>query len=498
MKRIKLLFAVLCLSISLSAVYAQNAVAKDLSWAKSLMERGDYVYAAEKFENIVRSQYAPPVVKKEAMYYVGYCHVKNNDPWQAVRVFERFLEKYDDGISREFIPDALYVLGRVYEETGDQKNAIKVYRRCSRNYPRNSFATKSAERLTALGMGGSGATDPFDDTPSNGGNDYGHSAPGNTPGYGSGHHDSGSYSGGSHGNTNHHGGTHSGISPEIRQLLRVAETISSNYSKDEMLIDGADQAMSGEDFVALAKAICYDSSRATLLEKVRKNKNYGAFTVKSMIELASFVKTSYAKDEFLSTVGLDFAKRDYASGFDFVDISKAISSSSTRRDFIESFAKTSAFKLLSARTVVDLANTCNSSYDHDDLLVMAAKQNGYPRKELLILAEACSSSFNKSEILEIAHNAAGNSSHGGHYRGQPAVSRSVVESDSLTNPFSGFSFDESKLKRIKAFVGAVNSKKNTKEAVSQLKKSDLSNSTVREYMGQFRKMQKFEDIHQSR
>ncbi len=38
----------------MTSVYAQDS-AKDLRWAKSLMEKGDYAYAAQKFEDIAIS-----------------------------------------------------------------------------------------------------------------------------------------------------------------------------------------------------------------------------------------------------------------------------------------------------------------------------------------------------------------------------------------------------------------------------------------------------------
>ncbi len=455
--------------MAFTAVYAQDSGEKDLRWAKSLMEKGDYAYAIEKFEDIARFSLNSEKVRKEAMYYVGYCHVKNNDPWQAVRVLERFLEKYDDSISQEFIPDALYVLGRVYEETGDQRNAIKVYQRCSRNYPGSSFARKSKDRLKELG-GSGGNTDPFDDDYAGGGN--------------SGNNDDDNNNDSGH----HHGGNPTGISREIRQLLKIAETISNSFTRDQMLLEGSDRARTGEDFVALAKGIENDFTRSQIFDKVRVNQNYLNFTAASMVELAGFISNSYLRDQFLVNLAADFAKRDYVSNYDFVDFSAAMSNDAMRQQLFDAVTGSQAFKLMSARTVVDLANTCKNSYIHDQLLLTAAQKNKYLRHELMILADASSNSFTKSQIIAQASNGVYSST----------AIRTRAASDDHTDPFNGFNFNKAQLKRVAQFIAAVDTGKNARESAQQLKKGDSSSRTVREYLEKLRKMQQFDNLHHNR
>jgi len=468
--------AILVFIPGLSSVSAQDG-AKDLRWAKSLMERGDYVYAAQKFEDIAKSHYNSAAVRKEAMYYVGYCHVKNNDPWQALRVLEPFIEKYDDGVSSDFVPDALYVLGRVYEETSDQRNAIKVYKRCMRTYPRSSFARKSEERLRELG-GSSSNTDPFEDEYSGGSNHE----PGNN--------EHGHNNGGNHGSN----GQASGVSREIKQLLRVAETISNDFTRDQMLLEGSDRARTGEDFIALANAIRNEFTRSQIIDKVSKNKNYSTFTTRSMLELASIINSSYTRDTFLVNFGEALANRDYVTYYEFVEISAAMNNDALRQQLFDNISKSPSFKFINARTMVELAQTCHNSYIHDQLLLTAAQKNNYNYRDLQTLADACSNSYTKTQILQQNTNG-----HHSPYRSRSAERKAqppVMEKAEPSDPFNNFNFNKAQIKRILEFMNAIDSKKRINEKASQLKKSDLGKTTVREYMEKFQTLQKFRTIHQ--
>lgn len=339
MKRHLLLLAVF-ICIAVTGAFAQDG-AKDLKWAKSLLEHGDYAYAAEKFADIAASHYNSPAVRKEALYYVGYCHVKNSDPWQAIRVFEQFIEKYDNGSSSDFVPDALYVLGRVYEETGDKRSAIKVYRRCSRAYPRSQFARKSEDRLRQLG--GSDNTDPFDGDYSGDDNYY----PNPDDDYG---------------NDHHHPGNSTGISREIRHLLRVAETVNNDFTRDQMLLEGSDRARSGEDFVALANAIKNTFTRGQLLDRVSKNENYNNFSTRSMLDLAALISNSYQRDMFLVSFGSAMANRDYVSNYELVEVSAAMNNDSLRQQLFDAISASKAFQFINARTMVELGSDLRQQF----------------------------------------------------------------------------------------------------------------------------------------
>ncbi|KAF1083005.1 MAG: hypothetical protein GQF41_0772 [Candidatus Rifleibacterium amylolyticum] len=470
MKRHLLLLAVF-ICIAVTGAFAQDG-AKDLKWAKSLLEHGDYAYAAEKFADIAASHYNSPAVRKEALYYVGYCHVKNSDPWQAIRVFEQFIEKYDNGSSSDFVPDALYVLGRVYEETGDKRSAIKVYRRCSRAYPRSQFAIKSEDRLRQLG--GSDNTDPFDGDYSGDDNYY----PNPDDDYG---------------NDHHHPGNSTGISREIRRLLRVAETVNNDFTRDQMLLEGSDRARSGEDFVALANAIKNTFTRGQLLDRVSKNENYNNFSTRSMLDLAALISNSYQRDMFLVSFGSAMANRDYVSNYELVEVSAAMNNDSLRQQLFDAISASKAFQFINARTMVELAQTCDNSFIHDQFLLKAAQKNKYGYRDLRILADACKNSFTKTQIMQEADSG----HHSPYGRRTAAIAPELGSERALSSdPFAGFSFNKAQIARIRSFMKAVDTKKKMAESARQLKSSDLKTATVREYMEKYKVLQKFERIHQ--
>lgn len=471
MKKHLLLLAVF-ISITVTGVFAQDGT-KDLKWAKSLLEHGDYAYAGEKFADIAASHYNSPAVRKEALYYVGYCHVKNSDPWQAIRVFEQFIEKYDNGSSSEFVPDALYVLGRVYEETGDNRSAIKVYRRCSRTYPRSQYARKSEERLQQLG--GSGSTDPFD-----GDNTGGNYDPDHDNDYGN-------------DNGHNHPGHSGGISREIRSLLRVAESVNNDFTRDQMLLEGSDRARSGEDFVALANAIKNTFTRSQLLDRVSKNENYNNFSTRSMLDLAALINNTYQRDMFLVSFGSAMANRDYVSNYDLVEVSAAMNNDALRQQLFDAISESKSFQFINARTMVELAQTCSNSFIHDQLLLTAAQKNKYGYRDLRILADACKNSFTKTQILQQT-----DSGYNSPYRSRTSAIAPEPGSSrkQSSDPFAGFNFNKAQIERIKNFMNAVERKRNMAESARQLKKSDLKTATVREYMERYRILQKFERIHQ--
>lgn len=482
MKKAVSIFMILFLGLVCVTASAQNYGYDDLRWAKSLMDRGDYAYAIRKFADIVRSQHNSTAIKKEAMYYIGYCHVKNNDPWQATRVFERFLKKYDDGISREFIPDALYVLGRIYEETGDQRSAIKAYRRCQRNYPRSSFGRKSAQRLRELNYGGgSNNTDPFD------GNDSGNH-------YDDDYYDDNYYDDG------HHDNYHTGISREIEQLLRLAKGISNSFTRDRTLLEGSSRARTGEDFIALAKAINSNLTRGELIEKISSHPRFSEFSPKSMIEIAGFISNSFSRDEFLVELGKNMANRDYVSNYAFVDVSSAIKNDYTRQDLFNIIADSPVFKLMSARTIVDLVKTCDNSFISDEFLVTAAKKCPLTYGDCLTLAEACNSNITRNEILRIANNKDMGNYHSHRRRTNIAEKsdRKPAMAIDTTDPFTDFNFNRSQLSRVSYFIKAVENRKNMKKAYMNLKKSDMMLTTVAIYLEKYKILQKFEDAHNGR
>jgi len=126
---------------------------QELDRAKNYMDRGDYRYAFDLFNDISRRTVYDQSIRKEAAYYIGFCLVKMHDPWGAIRAYETFLDRYDGTSDTFLIPDAYYVLGRTYEEIYNNDRARHYYRRCIDRFRHSEFADKSRDRLRIIGNG---------------------------------------------------------------------------------------------------------------------------------------------------------------------------------------------------------------------------------------------------------------------------------------------------------------------------------------------------------
>lgn len=156
MKKVLLVCFVLALAFStqLWAYTPYGYGYQELDRAKSYMDRGDYRYALDMFYSITQRTSYDRSIRKEAAYYRGFCLVKLNDPWGAIRAYESFLDRYAGSYSDSFlVPDALYVLGRTYEEVYNNDRARYYYRKCIDRFPYNEFAGKSRDRLHIIGGG---------------------------------------------------------------------------------------------------------------------------------------------------------------------------------------------------------------------------------------------------------------------------------------------------------------------------------------------------------
>ncbi|MFZ2961446.1 MAG: tetratricopeptide repeat protein [Candidatus Ozemobacteraceae bacterium] len=134
--------------------FAQDGT-DQLQAAKNAMERGRFEVAISRFTDISRNSSYPRPVVKEAAYYVGFCYVKMSDPWKAIQVCESFLERFDNSSDRSFISDAMYVLGRAFEETKKFDDAVVIYRRCADRFHSTEFGNKSRDRISMICSGGS-------------------------------------------------------------------------------------------------------------------------------------------------------------------------------------------------------------------------------------------------------------------------------------------------------------------------------------------------------
>lgn len=211
----RLFLALACCMLLGSALWAQGyGGAYELDRAKNAMNRGEFRWALDQFNFVAGNYNFSADVRREAAYYVGFCCVKMSDPWGAIRAYESFIDRYHNGDAR-FVPDALYVLGRTYENVGRPEDAARMYRRCIDRFPYNGeFAAKSRERLSALG--------------------YDH--------------------GGDHGGGGHHGGGgyDGGVSYEVSQLIELAKMSNNPYEADQMLLKAARKARCGADYIAIS------------------------------------------------------------------------------------------------------------------------------------------------------------------------------------------------------------------------------------------------------
>lgn len=136
-----------------ASAHAYGYGREDLYRAHRYKDDGRYYDARDLFKWIARDAYDSDI-RREACYYVGFCSVKMNDPWQAISDYKWFLDEFDqgyNGYSSKFVPDALYVLGRTYETVHENSDARYYYRKCIDRFPYNEFADKSRDRLRYLG-----------------------------------------------------------------------------------------------------------------------------------------------------------------------------------------------------------------------------------------------------------------------------------------------------------------------------------------------------------
>lgn len=142
------IFLVLLLGFSLIGQVAMAYGDYDLNRAHRMRNNGDFGRARNLYRDIALSYSAYREIRQEAGYYMGFCSVRMNNSWTAIDDFKWFLRNFDRG---PFVPDAMYVLGRTYEEVGRPRDAKYHYRECIRRFRYGEFPDKSRQRLRYLG-----------------------------------------------------------------------------------------------------------------------------------------------------------------------------------------------------------------------------------------------------------------------------------------------------------------------------------------------------------
>lgn len=121
----------------------------ELRRAHQLLNLNNFSSARDLFRHLA-STGSSEYVRREAAYFVGYCTIKMEDYWQGIQDFRDFLSQYDNSYNSHLVPDALYVLGVLYENVGRRYEASEAYRKCVERFPFTESAKLSQERLAVI------------------------------------------------------------------------------------------------------------------------------------------------------------------------------------------------------------------------------------------------------------------------------------------------------------------------------------------------------------
>ncbi|MBF0407437.1 MAG: hypothetical protein HQM10_08785 [Candidatus Riflebacteria bacterium] len=150
MKKRLTLAVIAIMVLSVASAYAYGY--RDLQDANYMKDRGDFWGARNLYERISSDIFTDREVKREAAYFIGYCDIRLSDPWRAISSYRHFLNRFDNGNTR-FVPDALFVLGRTYEDVRDFGNARYYYNEVIRRFGYGEFPEKARDRLRIMGGG---------------------------------------------------------------------------------------------------------------------------------------------------------------------------------------------------------------------------------------------------------------------------------------------------------------------------------------------------------
>lgn len=255
------------------------------------MNRGDFRQAIEQFRMITNDYSSPEYDRREAMYFTGFCYVKLSDPWSAISAYEQFLSRYENSSDKALVPDALYVLGRTYEDVGRAGQAEPLYNRCTRRFPGSDFARKCEDRLRVIGNPGD--------------NGHGHG----------------------HDHTNYPGG----VTPQIADMIELAKMARTSFETDEMLTKAARKAQTGADFIAISRAIRNEYTRSEISSILQRSDVFGYMPTFEAVEFARTIGNSFTRDELL----LAAARKNARTMADFKMLMDATSNSFTRSQILE-------------------------------------------------------------------------------------------------------------------------------------------------------------------
>ena len=516
MKSLKVVLCVLMIFACFLPAFSQNG-SYELQQAKKYMNQGSYQQALQFFNRVAQDSYNDEMVRREAKYYVGFCFVKIGDLWRAIDAYKSFLERYDNGNSM-LVPDALYVLGRTYENVGEISSARRVYRRCVDQFPGNKFANNSRNRLNIIGGGNTG-----------------HS--------------------GNYNNSNT-------VSYEIRDLIEWAKDAEYYSEADKILRRGLNKARNGADLAALSKAFYDESRQKSFLQEAVTTSIFRRINVRDVVRLAetaqyysardlvlaagirnvidgrefvllsqpfddatkqkSFLKDVVAKDIFRRMNAQDMVTladsaqydsacdwvlaagmRSIRDGRDFIYLARAFKDESRQKEAFLDLKSGSVFRVMRINEVIDLAHTAYYNSARDALLIEAARRIARSARDFRALANATDDYQTEREINQIGMDKLDSYDNylSARSDGEIKIEKKTAKEqnqkieNSANDPYQDLKIDRAKYNRIAKFIKAVNSKKGMNKALKTLKKSDLSIPTVKSYMKKYRSLQKFEKLH---
>lgn len=455
-----------------------NAMAYSMDEARGYMADGDYQKAAQSFHDVYQYGLLGKDDQIEAFYYWGFCLVKANEPQEAKKVFGWFLQKYDDGVNNKYIPDAMYVLGRIYEQLNEKGKAVTMYKKCMGRYKYNKFSRLCRKRLVKLGIISGEATDPFDDDNNN-----------------DNHGNHGSYHHGHHNNScsNHHYSTE--ISQEVKDAVKKAKEETSSYYVVARLREALKMAMNGEEYYYICKQLTNQNDIKRFVSDTNKAPYYSRFSgesVAKIIKLSGIYYTDTLADEFLK----DFFVRECVSGTDIVALVSIIDDDNRRTLLIErKVANCKAFT--NGSFIIDdyleLAKLMAYEIDRDEFLLKVAQKCPLNPEDYRRLAAKANSDSIKDKILNIGIQNSKWSEMSSHTKSFATKDRRI-KLDS--NPFeNNFKFDNTKIERINNLVRAVVAKHQISKAEKALTKSDKDSPTVKYYLKQIKVMQTMDNLY---
>ncbi|MFZ2959633.1 MAG: tetratricopeptide repeat protein [Candidatus Ozemobacteraceae bacterium] len=457
-----------CLLLAMILCTGVLFASPQLQEAKAVCDQGDYARALDMFVRVQQMD-PEPLAVKEARYFIGFCKVRLQDYWGAIAALEAFLGQYERtqmGDNFALIPDALYVLGRTYEQVNNIPQAVNVYQRCMGQFPGSNFAMQSGDRLRILGPVGPGPVGP---------------GPGPI-------------------------GPNPGDDRLIDDIIRMAKAAPTYAQQDEILLSGLNRARTGLHVLRLAQAA---SSNVTTDEICVRGVSR-CFNVNEIVALAKATGT-YAKQDEVCLLGAD---RIMIAG-EFVVLANAAASNNGKDQVLGK----GVARCVCVDDVIRLAKATGTYAKQDEICLMGVRLVR-TFDEATRLSGATASMGAQQRVLDearkillgspnyIANPSAMNVAGRGFNPGDETPMAKKAPKPATTpkgdkplakkvsvNPFENHKIDKDLVTRVNGYISAVATMKNVDQRRKALKPADLSLDAVKEAMKTFNQKSNFDKVH---